>query len=66
MHNLMCDNLDHARLNRKRIKQGETNQFYTEQAHAVAQWQLGETAPESVILGELPYVGKNKQRREED
>ena len=58
MHNLMCEDPELAQLNRDRIKQGETNQYYNQQAHAVAQWQLGEPAPGGVVLGELPYTGK--------
>ena len=58
MFNAMCDDLDAARRNRERVEQGYGNAFYHEQAHAVAQWTPGEAKPESVILGELPYVGK--------
>jgi len=54
----MCDDLDAARRNRERVSQGYGNAFYYEQAHAVAQWSLEGEKPESVILGELPYVGK--------
>jgi len=66
MNNLMCDNLDNARLNRERIQRGDTDQYYTEQAHAVAQWSLGEIAPKGVVLGSLPFVGKIRPRMEED
>ncbi len=52
--------LEQARLNRERVKQGIGNQFYQEQANAVAQWGFGEPKPESVIVGELPYVGHHK------
>ena len=54
----MCEDTNNAKLNRERIKQGATNQYYDEQAHAVAQWRPGELKPESVILGSLPYAGK--------
>jgi len=49
--------LDNARHHRERDKT-ETNQFYDAQARAVAQWHLGEPKPESVIVGELPYMGQ--------
>lgn len=58
MPNAMCDDLDAAQRNRERVKQGYGNRFYNEQAHAVAQWALGDKKPESVILGELPYIGR--------
>ena len=66
MFNLMCDDLEQARLNRERDNT-QTNEFYAQQARAVAQWTMGEPKPESVILGELPYVGKiGREIREED
>ena len=54
----MCEDLVAAKTNRERVKQGYCNAFYAQQAHAVAQWQLGERPPESVILGSLPDVSK--------
>ena len=51
------DEREQAKLNRARIKEGYGNEFYDQQAHAVAQWGLGETKPREVIIGELPYVG---------
>lgn len=64
---IMCDDLDAAKRNRERIANGETNRFYNEQAHAIAQWSLDEVIPpESVILGELPYVGKVGREIKED
>jgi len=58
MNRAMCDDLENARLNRERIARGETNQFYDQQSHAIAQWQPGTPVPDSVVLGELPYAGK--------
>ena len=63
MNRVMCDDLENARLNRERIARGETNPYYAQQAHAVAQWQLSETPSESVVLGELPYVGRIRRDR---
>lgn len=51
------NDLDAARRSRERDK-SESNIFYAQQAHAVAQWTWGELPPESVILGGLPYCGK--------
>jgi len=62
----MCNDLDKAKRNRERVKQGYGNQFYNRQAYAVAQWQFGEFPPKSIILGELPYVGKIPRIREEE
>ena len=56
MFNAMCDDLDNAKANRARVKEGFGNAFYDQQANAVAQWQLGELPPESVVLGSLPEV----------
>ena len=65
MNDLMCDDLNNARLNRERIQRGDSNQYYLEQAHAVAQWHLGEPAPQGVVLGSLPFVGKVRPHTEE-
>lgn len=54
----MCDNLELAKRNRERVKSDYGGRFYAQQEHAVAQWGLGDKKPESVVLGELPYVGK--------
>ena len=54
--NLMCDDLECARLNRERIKAGVTNRYYDEQAHILAQWQWCEPPPADLVLGELPIV----------
>ena len=55
-----------AKLNQARVKEGYGNEFYAQQAHAVAQWGLGETKPREVIVGELPYVGEIGRERRED
>ncbi len=57
MLNLMVDNLDNARDNRERVREGYCNQFYNEQARCLAQW-TDKKPPENLVLGELPYVGK--------
>ena len=62
MNRLMCEDENRAKLNRERVARGETNRFYNEQAHAIAQWGWGEDKPESVVVGELPYVGVNQIR----
>ena len=58
MESPLCENTEHARLNRARVKEGYGNEFYQSQARSVAQWHLGEPPPEGVILGDLPYAGK--------
>lgn len=58
MNKAMCENEELACLNRERVKEGYGNQFYAQQANAVAQWQPGEKAPDSIVLGKLPYIGK--------
>lgn len=57
--------LEKAKCNRERVKQGYGNQFYAQQAAAIAQWQFGEPKPESVILGELPIIGQIRLDRED-
>ena len=57
MFDAMCEDLERAKLNRERVKQGYGNVFYAQQARAIAQWQWGETPPDSIIFGELPFVG---------
>jgi len=54
----MCEDTQAAKANRKRVEADYGREFYVRQAHAVAQWQFGERPPASVILGELPCVGK--------
>ena len=63
----MCSDTELARLNRARIKAGETNGYYNAQKRAIDQWKLGEPAPKEVALGDLPMVGKHRiEQREED
>ena len=66
MSNLMCDDLELARLNRERVAKGYCNHFYDEQAKALAQWEWGGKPPVGLILGELPYVGINQIRLDRD
>lgn len=58
----MCDDLDKAKRNRERDS-AQTNEFYDSQARAVAQWELGKLKPDSVIVGELTYVGKDSRHK---
>ena len=58
MFNLMCPDTKAAKLNRERVESDFGGAFYAQQAHAVAQWEPGEEKPSSVIVGELPYVGR--------
>lgn len=57
---LMCENLKLAKKNRERVRNDYCGEFYAQQTRAVAQWGLGEKKPDSVILGELPYVDRKK------
>ena len=60
--NFLCEDYAQAKRSRDKVKSKDDMQFYLAQANAVAQWQLGEPKPESVILGELPYVGTNHEQ----
>lgn len=64
--NAMCDDLDSAKLNRERIKRGETNLFYEGQAHILAQWHDGDEPPCSLIFGTLPEVNRKTLRLDRD
>lgn len=59
MFNEMCIDLDQAKLNRKHVEEDIGGAFYLQQARAIAQWGFNEPKPESVVVGELPFVGKN-------
>ena len=54
----MCQDQDLARLNRERVNQDIGGGWWESQARATAQWKLDEPKPESVVLGDLPYVGR--------
>jgi hypothetical protein len=54
----MCADTTRAAQNRQRVVEGYGDAFYLKQAHAVAQWPLGEPKPSEVIIGDLPFVGK--------
>ena len=58
--------LDQARRNRERIKQGIGREFYDQQSRCVAQWESGELPPKGLILGELPYVNRKQIRLDRD
>jgi len=64
----MCENTTLARANRERVEEGFGNQFYAQQKRAIAGWETGTPAPKGVMLGSLPYVGKQARNlvREED
>jgi len=62
----MCQDQDLARLNRERVKTNNDLAYWESQARAVAQWAWGEPKPESVVLGDLPYVGRYKSDTELD
>ena len=64
---LMCENPEAAQKNRERVKTGYGNRYYEQQAHAVAQWGLEQSKPESVMLGELPVLDRiSNNKIEED
>ncbi len=52
------DELETARLNRERVKSGETNAYYDQQRNIAEGWAYGTKPPEGLRLGELPYLGK--------
>lgn len=54
MHNStpMCDNLEAAKQNRERIKQGFGDEFYTEQERIIAHWTEGKPLPVGLVVGE--------------
>ena len=57
-NNTMCQDQDLAKLNRERVKTNDDLAYWESQARAVAQWKLGEPKPESIVLGDLPSVGR--------
>jgi hypothetical protein len=63
MISLLCDNPEQAANNRRRVKEGYANDYYVSQARAVAQWPMGEPAPRSVVLGELPRTSGEKRSK---
>ena len=66
MNNPMCADLEQARLNRERVKEGYCNAFYDKQANILAQWSFGSKPPSSLILGGLPQVNPNQIRLDND
>jgi len=58
----MCADKTRAKANRERVANDEGGAWWREQARAIAQWQEGEPKPASIVLGELPYVGKINRR----
>lgn len=56
MQNLMCDDIEQARLNRERVARGDTNEFYNEQHQIIAHIPLFVPLPKKVITGKLPQV----------
>ena len=52
---LDLNSVESAERNRQSIANGIGNEYFDSLPHQTAQWSLGETAPEWVILGELPY-----------
>ena len=50
------DDLERARLNRERVKEGYCNEYYDQQARICAQWHSGERPPCNLMLGNLPEV----------
>ena len=60
------DELEQARLNRERVKQGYGNEFYANQACICAQWHLGDLPPRELILGALPEVNPKQIRLDRD
>jgi len=61
-----CDDLEQARLNRERVKQGYGNEFYDNQSSCLAQWHLGDLPPKELILGSLPEVNPKQIRLDRD
>ena len=46
--------INHARKNRERIKQGYCNEFYDQQAHILRSW-TGKEPPAGLVLGDIQF-----------
>ena len=44
-----------AKSNRERVASGESDPYFLEQAHKIAQWVLGEIVPHDVAYNECPH-----------
>lgn len=66
MENPMCPNIEEARLNRERVKEGYCNTFYDQQANIEAQWAYGALPPRSLVIGALPVVCLKQIRLDRD
>ena len=62
MINFMVDDAQAAEENRERVRAGYGNAYYDQQAAAVAQWTVGKSKPDAVIIGELPYHSLRAKR----
>jgi len=56
---LLCPDLQAAERNRQRLH--ETDAYYQETEHQVAQWPLGEVCPKGIRLGELPTLQRSQK-----
>lgn len=58
----MCDDLEQAKLNRQRVKEGYGNAYYNQQRRAIEQTPADEPLPSTVATGELPYITNNHRQ----
>jgi len=62
----MCPNMEEAKRNRERVAEFLNQDYYAQQAHAIAQWEWGQPAPKDLVLGELPFINRPRLDRNED
>ena len=65
-HKFMCPNMEEAKRNRERVAEFLNQDYYAQQAHAIAQWEWGQPAPKDLVLGELPFINRPRPDRNED
>lgn len=65
---MQIDDLANARRCREQARRdkAQTDRYYAEQAHILAQWEWGKRPPAGLVLGELPYVSPKQIRLDRD